>query len=44
MEERFLKDIREKLNEGVFGNLNFIKEMKEKFKIRSLRSRGRPKK
>jgi len=42
MEERFLKDIREKLNEGVFGNLNFIKEMKEKFKIRSLRSRGRP--
>ena len=42
MEERFLKDIREKLNEGVFGNLNFIKEMKEKFKIRSLRGRGRP--
>jgi len=44
MEERFLKDIREKLNEGVFGNLNFIKEMKEKFKIRSLRCRGRPRK
>jgi len=42
MKEKSLKDIREKLNEGIFGSLNFIKEMKEKFKIGSLRERGRP--
>lgn len=41
MKERFLKEIRDKLNEGVFGSLGFVKEMKEKFKIRSSR-RGRP--
>ena len=44
MKEKFLKDILEKLNQGVFGSLNFVKEMKEKFKIRSLRRRGRPRK
>jgi putative transposase len=44
MEERFLKEIREKLNEGVFGSPSFIKTMKEKFRIRSLRGRGRPQK
>ena len=42
MKEKFLQDIRKKLDEGVFGSLNFIKEMKEKFKIKSLRGRGRP--
>lgn len=31
MNERFLKDIREKLDEGVFGGLDFLKEMREKF-------------
>jgi len=44
MKERFLKEIRDKLDEGVFGSQNFVREMKEKFKIKSLRSRGRPKK
>lgn len=44
MRERFLKDVREKLNEGVFGSAGFIKEMREKFKIRSSRKRGRPRK
>jgi hypothetical protein len=40
MKERFLKEIREKLDEGVFGGQNFIQEIKERFKIKSLRSRG----
>jgi putative transposase len=44
MKEQFLKDIREKLDRGVFGSLNFIKVMKERFKINSLRERGRPRK
>lgn len=44
MKERFLKDIREKLDEGAFGSLDFLKETREKFKIRSLRKRGRPRK
>jgi len=41
-EEAFLKNIRKKLDEGVFGKPSFIQEMKEKFKIKSLRPRGRP--
>ena len=41
-EEAFLKNIREKLDEGIFGKPGFIQEMKEKFKIKSLRPRGRP--
>ncbi len=40
--EEFLKNIRKKLDEGVFGGEEFMKEAKEKFKIKSLRSRGRP--
>ena len=34
MKEEFLKDIRKKLDEGVFGRPDFIREMKGKFKIR----------
>lgn len=41
-EEAFLKDIRKKLDEGIFGKPSFIQDMKEKFKIKSLRPRGRP--
>lgn len=43
MKEDFLKNIRKQLDEGVFGKLDFIQEMKEEFKIKSLRPRGRPK-
>jgi len=43
MKEKFLQDIRKKLDEGVFGREDFVKEAKEKFKIKSLRPRGRPK-
>ena len=42
MKEEFLKNIREKLDEGVFGRSNFVEEMKKKFKIKSLRPKGRP--
>ncbi|OIO47204.1 MAG: hypothetical protein AUJ31_00235 [Parcubacteria group bacterium CG1_02_39_15] len=42
--EKFLKDTRNQLDKGVFGNEKFIREMKTRFKIRSLRSRGRPRK
>lgn len=42
IKEKFLQDIRKKLDEGVFGSLEFIKAMKEKFKIKSLMGRGRP--
>ena len=42
--ETFLKDIRNQLDEGVFGEKKFIQAMKTKFKIRSLRGRGRPRK
>ena len=44
MKEKFLKNIRGKLDEGVFGREDFIRETKEKFKIKSLRPKGRPKK
>jgi len=44
MKEKFLKDIRQKLDEGVFGGSVFIQQMKKKFKISSLRPRGRPRK
>jgi putative transposase len=44
MKEKFLEDIREELNQGVFGSPNFITTVKEKFKIRSLKRRGRPRK
>ena len=44
MKEEFLKGIREKLDEGVFGKEDFVREAKERFKIGSLRSRGRPRK
>lgn len=42
MKEGFSKNIRKGLNEGVFGKQAFIQEMKEKFKIKSLRPKGRP--
>ena len=44
MEEKFLKSIRERLDEGVFGKDDFVRETKERFKIVPLRSRGRPRK
>ena len=44
MKEEFLKGIRAKLDEGVFGREDFVREAKERFKIGSLRSRGRPRK
>jgi len=44
MEEDNLKFIRTKLDAGIFGDSNFIKEVKEKFKIGFLKPKGRPKK
>lgn len=44
MKERFLKDIRQNLDGGIFGSLSFIKITKEKFKISSPKSPGRPRK
>ena len=44
IDETFLKGIRDQLNEGVFGEKKFIQKMKTKFKIRSLRGKGRPRK
>lgn len=44
MKDEFLKSIREKLDEGVFGKEDFVREAKERFKIGSLRLRGRPRK
>ncbi|TRZ82881.1 transposase [bacterium] len=42
MKEKFLESIRKRLDGGVFGREEFTRAMKEKFKIRSLRGRGRP--
>jgi len=42
--EEFLKNIRKQLDGGIFGRLDFVTEMREKFKIASLKSRGRPRK
>ncbi len=44
IEENYLKYIRNKLDSGIFGKPDFIKDMKERFKIGSLKKRGRPKK
>jgi len=44
MEEEFLKNIRKKLDEGIFGREDFSRGAKEKFKIKSLKPRGRPRK
>lgn len=43
-DENWLKNIREKLDQGILGSENFIKEMVEKFKIKltKTRKRGRP--
>jgi len=38
----FLTGIREKLDEGVFGKEDFIRQGKERFRLGSLRPRGRP--
>lgn len=43
IKEDFLKNIRTQLNEGIFGKPDFIQKMKEKFKVKSLKPRGRPK-
>jgi putative transposase len=44
MNEESLKGIRRGLDEGVFGKEDFVREAKERFKIGSVRSRGRPRK
>ena len=44
MKEEFLKGIRRGLDEGVFGKEDFVGEARERFKIGSVRSRGRPRK
>lgn len=44
MKEEFLKGIRRGLDEGVFGKEDFAREAKERFKIGSVRPRGRPRK
>ena len=44
MKENSLKIIRRKLDEGVFGGDDFVRKMKEKYKIGSLQNRGRPRK
>jgi hypothetical protein len=44
MKEEFLKEIRKQLDEGVLGRTKFIQETKERFKIKSLKPRERPKK
>lgn len=44
MREDFLKNIRTQLHQGVYGGDEFVRVMKEKFKIGSLRKVGRPRK
>ena len=44
MQEDFLKIVRTQLYQGVYGQEDFVREMKEKFKIGSLRKVGRPRK
>ena len=44
MKDEFLRDIRRRLDEGVLGEEDFVNEAKERFKIGSLRPRGRPRK
>jgi len=44
MKDEFLRDIRSRLDEGVLGEEDFVNEAKERFKIGSLRPRGRPRK
>jgi putative transposase len=44
MNEESLKGIRRGLDEGVFGKEDFVREAKERFRIGSVRSRGRPRK
>jgi len=43
-EEHVLKDIREKLHQGILGSTDFIKKIKEKFKIKLIGKKGRPRK
>ena len=42
MKDEFLRGIRRKLDEGVLGEQDFVEGTKERFKIGSLRPRGRP--
>ena len=42
MREEFLKNIRGRLDEGVFSGSDFVQDIKEKFKISFFRKRGRP--
>lgn len=43
-DEKWLENIRQKLNQGILGSDNFIKEIVERFKIKLVRVRGRPSK
>jgi len=43
-EEHVLKDIREKPYQGILGSTDFIEKIKEKFKIKLIGKRGRPRK
>ena len=44
MKDDSLSRVRKGLDEGVFGRKEFVRETKQRFRIKSLRSRGRPKK
>lgn len=44
MKEKFIQDIRQGLDGGVFGSQNFLQIAKEKFKIKSIKPSGRPRK
>jgi len=44
MKQDILKNIRTQLYQGVYGQEDFVREMKKKFKIGSLRKVGRPRK
>ncbi|MDP3991244.1 MAG: hypothetical protein Q8P63_03050, partial [Candidatus Nealsonbacteria bacterium] len=44
MKEKFLESMRQDLDRGIFGSPNFIQITREKFKIKSLKPPGRPRK
>lgn len=42
IKEETLNKIRKQLDEGIFGRMEFVRKMKEKFKVGSSKPRGRP--
>jgi hypothetical protein len=44
MTEELLKGVRQKLNEGALGTEKFVRQVRERFGIGSLRPRGRSRK